>query len=281
MQQYRFILIMALSLLLYTAVVICAQPRYTGTDLGDFSPEGIAGPWVVGGQWTPLAKAVRLNLDTGQEQILADFGHGGWATAVLPTGEATGYIWFDFGQTRAPVAAFISDDGRIIGVQSRLNFTEDEDRGFPLIPFPAEPAVAISVNQASFTPGQTLHATITTQDAAGLQLYVGAIFPDGDTTLLLTQLSPMAGEVVRLSTSNSALFSHVNGPPQSMQAFAHTFTGLENPGTYHLVAALVPPGAFEDGIIHGEDLVAFDWQAISVQGTALMSKMLAIRDKHA
>jgi hypothetical protein len=77
------------------------------------------------------------------------------------------------------------------------------------------------------------------------------------------------------------LFPKVTTGPQPTQAFAHTFTGLETPGTYHLVAALVPPGAFADGIIHGEDLVGFDWKAVSLQVTPLHAKMLAIRDRQA
>jgi hypothetical protein len=172
-------------------------------------------------------------------------------------------------------ALALSDDGVIAG-HGTLN---GATRYFLLTPIPVAPMVALTVNQAAFAPGQTLTATVTTQDAAGYDLYVGAIFPDGDTTLLLTQLSPLQGQVVRLS-SNPALFPPVIGPAQPTQAFSHTFTGLETPGTYHLVAALVPPGAFQDGVIHGEDLVGFDWTAISLQITPLHAKVQAIQAKH-
>jgi hypothetical protein len=174
----------------------------------------------------------------------------------------------------------ISDNGRIVGVQSWLNFTEPYGHGWILTPIPAEPMVALTVNGTSFAPGQTLTATVTTHDAAGLQLYVGVMMPDGDQLLLLTRMNPLEGQIVRLSTTNPAVFPPLVGPAQPTQSFAHTFTGLEAPGTYHLVAALVPPGAFQDGIIHGEDLVGFDWTAISLQISPLHAKVQAIREKY-
>jgi hypothetical protein len=177
--------------------------------------------------------------------------------------------------------AGVSDDGVMVALASQSPSEDSPRRGFLLSPIPAKPVVSLAVNQSAFQPGQTLQATITTQDAAGLQLYVGAIFPDSDTLLLLTTLSPLNGQVVRLSTSNPAIFPTVTVPAQPTQSFAHTFTGLETPGTYHLVAALVPPGAFQDGIIHEADLVGFDWKAITVNATSpLHTKMLAIRDRH-
>jgi hypothetical protein len=179
----------------------------------------------------------------------------------------------------------LNDQGMLVGGGFTIEERPDglpfsRPRGFLFTPLAAEPMVALTVNQVSSAPGQTLTATVTTQDAADYDLYVGTIFPDGDTTLLLTRLSPLRGQVVGLS-SNPALFPTVIGPAPPTQALAHTFTGLETPGPYHLVAALVPPGAFQDGITHGEDLVGFDWTAISLQVTPLHAKMLAIRDKHA
>jgi hypothetical protein len=180
------------------------------------------------------------------------------------------------------------DPQRVLQVAVAINATghiltrgtlAGQPRSFLLTP--AEPMVALTVNQASFSPGQTLTATVTTQGAAGFDLYVGAIFPDGETLLLLTTLAPLNGQVVRLSVTNPAVFPKVTAGPQPIQRFAHPFTGLETPGTYHLVAALARPGAFNDGIIHGEDLVGFDWKAITVQVTPLHAKMLAIRDRHA
>jgi hypothetical protein len=179
----------------------------------------------------------------------------------------------------------LNDQGVLVAAGSTLEERPggppiSRTRGFLLTPIPAEAMVSLTVNQSAFQPGQTLQATITTQDAAGLDLYVGAILPDGDQLLLLTTLSPVQGQVVRLSTTNPTVFPKVAAGPRPTQVFSYTFTGLETPGMYHLVTALVPPGAFQDGIIHGKDLVGFDWKAISLQVTPLHAKMLAIRDRH-
>jgi hypothetical protein len=174
----------------------------------------------------------------------------------------------------------ISDDGVLVAAATQPPYGDGPRCHFLLTPLPAVPMVALAVNQASFAPGQTLTATITTQDAAGLDLYLGAILTDGDQLMLATQMTPLQGQVVRLSTTTPAVFPKVAAGPRPTQVFSYTFTGLEAPGTYHLVAALVPPGAFNDGIIHGEDLVGFDWKAISLTVTPLHAKMLAFRDKH-
>jgi hypothetical protein len=174
-------------------------------------------------------------------------------------------------------AMSINDSGQIL---ARAKDITQNLRNVLLTPIPAAPMVALTVNQASFSPGQTLTVTIQTQDAAGYDLCVGAIMPDGDQLLLLARLSPVEGQVVRLSTTHPAVFPKMTAGAKLTQTFSHTFTGLETPGTYHLVAALVPPGAFQDGVIHGEALVGLDWKAISLQVTPLHAKMLAIRDRH-
>jgi hypothetical protein len=87
MHWSRSILIISVCLILYSAVYVCAQPRYTVTDLGAFQPTDIAGPYAVGSE---NGLPVRLNLDTDEKLFLGHFGHGGVANAVLPTGEAVG-----------------------------------------------------------------------------------------------------------------------------------------------------------------------------------------------
>ena len=72
------------------AVYGYAQPQYTVTDLGPFTPSAIAGPWVVGEENN---LPIRLNLDTMQKITLGHLGFGGIAYAVLASGEAVGTVY--------------------------------------------------------------------------------------------------------------------------------------------------------------------------------------------
>src|SRR5262245_50707316 len=81
--------LMILWYLLTIAGALQAQPRYTLTDLGAFQPNAISGPWVVGQE---NGVPTRLNLATGRKEILAQYGHGGVATDVIPDGATVGTV---------------------------------------------------------------------------------------------------------------------------------------------------------------------------------------------
>jgi hypothetical protein len=83
-------IMIAVACLMLTAVVeLNAQPQYTYTDLGPFSPRAIAGPWIVGQE---NGLPTRLNIDTGQKIVLGHAGYGGTVNAVLSSGVAVGTI---------------------------------------------------------------------------------------------------------------------------------------------------------------------------------------------
>jgi hypothetical protein len=77
------IMIAVACLMLTAAVELNAQPQYTYTDLGPFSPRAIAGPWIVGQE---NGLPTRLNIDAGQKIVLGHAGYGGTVNAVLSLG---------------------------------------------------------------------------------------------------------------------------------------------------------------------------------------------------
>jgi hypothetical protein len=180
----------------------------------------------------------------------------------------------------------ISDEGRIVGLMGQ-GHSADTDHGFLLTPLPPSASVALHVNQTTFGAGQTLHAELRVQNprSAVMNLYVGVVLPDGDQLMLFTNLSPLTGTLTSL-TSNPRRF-----PPLLLEAelpatltlqVTHTFSGAEPPGVYHVIAALTPPGAFDDGQIDDGDLLAFTVEAFSVTAgpTGLEATRQAIRSPH-
>ena len=122
----------------------------------------------------------------------------------------------------------------------------------------------LALSGAAFRPGQTLTlAAAAVNPAGGLaaDLYVGAVLPDGQTTVFLNA----TGEVAALTTLATPLQFRAALPAPACFVFSDpaffrfTFpaTGLPA-GTYHFFAVLARQGAFADNVIRPGDILASD-----------------------
>jgi hypothetical protein len=161
-------------------------------------------------------------------------------TIVLPEGRQLGLV------------RGVADDGTLIvlaGPSGGFGY----DRQYLLTPVVSEPAaVALQMNSTSFSVGETLSVSV---ERAGLgDLHVAVILPDGVTTLFLTNMDALSYIV---STIERGPY-----PVTAGQSISHTWHNLNEPGTYHIVAALSRPGSLADGVISDGDIVALDWKAL-------------------
>jgi hypothetical protein len=85
-------------------------------------------------------------------------------------------------------------------------------------------------------------------------LHVAVILPDGITTLFLTNMDTLSYIV---STIERGPY-----PVTAGQSLSYTWHNFNEPGTYHIVAALSRPGSLADGVINEGDIVALDWRAV-------------------
>ena len=146
----------------------------------------------------------------------------------------------------------ISEAGHIVG----LGLLNGQWRGFLLTPIPSVPALAIRLNQSSFTPGHTLRVDRDLSNPGPIlatDVYVGVILPDGVNTLFLTNLSPLEGSLTTLDNAPRTFARLLRGVswPAGMRAtqqdyFTHTFTGLEPGGTYHFLVGWTKPNSLEE-----------------------------------
>jgi hypothetical protein len=170
----------------------------------------------------------------------------------------------------------LSDEGVIVAVAG-IPEHGSERTGVLLTPMPqGPPSVAMTVNGQQFTAGQTLTVGLKIQNPGTAELYCGVPLPQGQ-LLLLAALTPLGGVLTTLEQPET--FLPLTPMPTGMSS---TFTGGEQPGVYHLVVALAPPGAFSDGPIDDGDILALDWTWINVQGgaTGLSATRRAIRARH-
>ena len=97
-----------------------------------------------------------------------------------------------------------------------------------------------------------------------VHVYMGAIFPDGNTIAFITSLEPLAFASGTLDDptsywpliENKQLTSQVlEYTPNTVQ---YTFTGAEDKGAYQFFSILAKPDVFDDGIIHLDDIISLD-----------------------
>jgi glucose/arabinose dehydrogenase len=132
---------------------------------------------------------------------------------------------------------------------------------------PDAPRLTLSVNQPAPRPGDTIRVRVglgTGEAAVSAHLYFGVVLPDRLTAIFLTSLSPPAGSVARLTDDARTFPPLIRGAliPAATDVTAEDFlvfalTGAEEPGGYVVFAALVRPGAFDDGRVDPGDLLAF------------------------
>jgi len=105
------------------------------------------------------------------------------------------------------------------------------------------PSAGVALNRSVVRTGQTItyQATLT-QGAtpAQVDIYLGALLPDGVTFLSLVQVSP---GVISIAVGPSPIpFSANVTLTQAVVPFSYTFTGFEPAGTYITYAGLVVAG---------------------------------------
>ncbi|MBI3328288.1 MAG: hypothetical protein HYZ81_16485, partial [Nitrospinae bacterium] len=137
----------------------------------------------------------------------------------------------------------------------------------------ASPTLALSLNQTTVRPGDTLHVGLTARNpgaAFPADFYFGVVVPDGVTVVFLTSLSPLNGGGSRLDanpTTFQPLLTTLLIPAgldvTLTDVLSLTFSQGLPPGTYVFFVALTPPRAFSDGRIDAGDILAIDAQALS------------------
>jgi uncharacterized membrane protein len=171
-------------------------------------------------------------------------------------------------------AVGINDDGVIVALR-------DDGRGALLTP--RAPMIDVAINRTSVTAGQTLTVGLSLSNPTYADVYFGFILPWGQ-FLWVTQVSPL--QTVLTNATEPETFKPVSPRPYGTNPayFSYTFTGAEVPGPYHVVAALVPPGALADGRIDDGDMLALDWAFFTVTRPRgqkdLSATMRGIQEKH-
>lgn len=131
------------------------------------------------------------------------------------------------------------------------------------------PTVQVTLNGSEFRAGQTLTIGVDARNPSGnaaADLYLGAVLPDGQTLVFLSDRGTVAGTG---SLSAPATFARAlaAGPGPAFTAstfFQFTFpsSGLL-PGTYRFFAVLARQGAFADNRIDPGDLLVLDAKAFT------------------
>jgi glucose/arabinose dehydrogenase len=247
-------------------------------------------PILEGGQCTSIASA-RCG-EPGFTPPVAEYSHAGGRCAV--TG---GYAYRGNADTLPPGAYVFGDfcTGEIFqldgGVQSRLldtdlqlsSFGEDEAGEVYVVSLTGTvsrlvnadaPRLGLGVNQRALRAGDTLRVSVQVHTGVtdvSADAYFGIIRPDGRTVTFLTSVTPPAGS--RQSLDDDARTFPALIPGLVIRAdtnaaledfFVYTLTGVDEPGTYLIIAALARPGALEDGRGDPGDLRALAVEAVMV-----------------
>ena len=95
-----------------------------------------------------------------------------------------------------------------------------------------------------------------------VDVYMGVIYPNGNTIAFFTSLNPLVMAVGTLDNPASYLPLVKEKPLEhgflkySPNAMRYTFTGAEDQGTYQFFTVLAKPDAFSDGIINMGDFIS-------------------------
>jgi hypothetical protein len=106
------------------------------------------------------------------------------------------------------------------------------------------PLALVALNSGAFVTGQltTYQATLSPgSPPSQVDVYLGALLPDGVTFLSLVQVSP--GEVTVVLGSSPIPFQANVALAQSVIPFSYRFAGFEPPGTYFTYAGLAVAGS--------------------------------------
>ncbi len=120
------------------------------------------------------------------------------------------------------------------------------------------------VNRASFAAGDMLALSVAVDNAgmaAVVDLYLGIILPDGDSTVFLTNggQNLVMGRLSSLATFRATASGVSLAAPLSVSAFdflTYRWTGSEPRGTYVVFLATLAGGAVADGVVTPAEVLA-------------------------
>lgn len=153
----------------------------------------------------------------------------------------------------------------------------DDIAGVHAIPFSGAaqpPSARVTVNGTAFRPGLTLTVDLDIENPAGnptVDVYVGALLPDGVTALFFTPTGFTGGVSLGAPASFTALDTLATGAAIRTGAtvgqppfFSITFgnVGLA-PGAYRLFAAVVRQGSLRDNRLDPGDILSLDVETLS------------------
>jgi glucose/arabinose dehydrogenase len=136
------------------------------------------------------------------------------------------------------------------------------------------PRLALRLNQRDLQAGDTIRIGLdvqTGQLAVAADAYFGIVFPDGQTTVFFSSVTPPTALVASLA-DDARTFPPLRpglvitpGASVALDDFlVLTLTGAEQHGTYVIFAALVRPGALDDRRREPGDLLAIAVEAVTV-----------------
>ncbi len=133
---------------------------------------------------------------------------------------------------------------------------------------PGPPKAQVTVSGSGFHAGQTVTVGVEAEDPAGnpaVDLYVGALLPDGQTVVFLSGSGGLAGPS---SLASPAEFTRLQAMPQGSvlhapSLFQFTFPSMGiPPGIYQVFAGLARQGAFADDRIDPGDILALNLKVL-------------------
>ncbi len=139
---------------------------------------------------------------------------------------------------------------------------------------PDAPWLTLSLDQPAPRPGDTLRVSVglhTGETAVSADVYLGVVLPDRLTAIFVTSVSPPVGSLAGLTGDariypplirGAVILEATSATIENLLVF--TLTGAERPGAYVVFAALVRPGALDDGRADPGDLLAIAQEAFTV-----------------
>lgn len=128
----------------------------------------------------------------------------------------------------------------------------------------------ISVNEASFTVGQTLTASVGLMNLGGpgpVDIYLGIFLPDGSTIVFFTGAEGVAfGNFGDLASYRPVARGVTLAEAFAVTVpsfFSHQWTDAEPPGNYAFLFYAVQAGALADGILTDDEVLAFAFTPFS------------------
>jgi len=134
--------------------------------------------------------------------------------------------------------------------------------GAPSVAAQANRHFLVQSNKGNYQPGDQAVALLSGEDPAGFfprDLYVGLLFPDGDSLIFITPQGLLPGRLsdphsFRANATGSASAAGIIISSNPTPIAQYRWGGGEPVGTYSFFIAATFPGAFNDGSLDPEDI---------------------------